>query len=273
MRIVLYVVFSYAFWCVFLYFYQNRMIFLPHFAPAPLSGPGSKDILVTKLDLEKGGQVESWFFPAPGASAEHPAPVLVFFHGNAELIDYQDSLVAGYHQLGCSVLLPEFRGYGRSAGTPSQDALLADNTRFYDALVKQDNVDKDRIVFHGRSLGGGPAFDLAAHRRPAAVIVESTFSSIVAMARKYLIPDCLARHPFRNDRVIAELDAPVLILHGTADRIIPARHGRKLRELARDAEYVEFNAGHNDFPGEGNLQAYWNAIETFLTKRGILRPR
>ena len=265
-----YVLLAYVCWCVLLYFYQSRMIFLTGLTPPPLRGPPSDDVAVTRIAVGKAGYVESWFFPAPSAHAQDRAPVVIFFHGNAELIDYQDSVIDGYRRLGCSVLLPEYRGYGRSAGTPSQKALLADSLRFYEALIEREDVDRRRILYHGRSLGAGPAFDLARHHKPAAVVVESAFSSIVSMGRKYLVPAFLARHPFRNDRVIAQLDAPVLIFHGSADRIIPATHGRRLHDLARDAEYIEFDAGHNNFPGEGNREAYWNAIESFLTRNGVI---
>ena len=264
-----YLAIGYALWCAFLYLCQDRMIFLPHAAAAPLPEPPD-GVERLALPLDRGGVVEAWFHPAPGASPETPAPAVVFFHGNAELIDHQADIVAGYRRMGVSVLLPEYRGYGRSAGKPSQTVILQDNLRFLELLAQRPDVDPRRIVYHGRSLGGGPAFDLAAHRKPAALVAESTFASVASMARKYLIPTLLAKHPFRNDRVVKELDIPLLILHGNRDRVIPPRHGRKLKALARDARYVEYDAGHNDFPGEGNEQAYWQAVQSFLKEASVL---
>ena len=263
-----YVIAAYVFWCAFLYVYQDRMIFLPHMTAAPLSGP-PEGVEPIRIDLDRGGMVEAWFHPAPGASKDRPAPVVVFFHGNAELIDFQDEIVSGYRRLGVSVLLPEYRGYGRSGGKASQKNILRDNLRFHERLIEREDVDADRIIYHGRSVGGGPAFDLAARRKPAAVVAESTFSSVTSMAAKYLVPTLLCKHPFRNDLVIPELDVPVLIFHGTRDHVISVRHGRKLKKLARNAEYVEFTAGHNDFPGEGNQEAYWQAVRDFLSKNGV----
>jgi len=266
-RLVGYVAAAYIAWCAVLYFYQDKMIFPADMAPPPGPAAVRSTVPVTRLqlDLETGGRVEAWYIPAPEVSLENPGPAVVFFHGNAEIIDYQDHIVGGYRRLGCSMLLPEYRGYGRSAGKPSEKALVADAVRFYDQLVTREDVDASRIVFHGRSLGGGVAAQLAARRKPAALILESTFRSLAIMAHEYFVPSFLARHPLRTDRVVPEIDVPLLILHGANDTIIPVTHGRKLRDLAPPGTiYVEYDCGHNDFPGRGNRDAYWNQIAKFL---------
>jgi fermentation-respiration switch protein FrsA (DUF1100 family) len=259
----------YVAWCTMLFFYQGRLIFPAGMAPPPLpTAPDSA--VVERLELDGGGQVESWFMPAPGISPARPGAAVVFFHGNAELIDYQDTIIRDYHALGCSVLLPEYRGYGRSAGSPSEAGIVADAVRFYDLLIERGDVDRARIVMHGRSLGGGVAAQVAARRKPAALILESTFTSVAAMAHGYGVPRFLARHPFRTDRVLVELDIPVLIFHGTQDTIIPVRHGRKLSALHPGVTYIEYDCGHNDFPGRANAHAYRLAIRDFLLHAGII---
>jgi len=277
-----YVIAAYIVWCLLLYFQQDRMIFPRHMTAAPLAGPPAPATVVVRLPLAKGGYVESWFLPATAAGAETGlrvvarfgaqarAPVILFFHGNGELIDYQDFIVENYRRLGCSVLLPEYRGYGRSSGRPSQDAVVADAVRFYDEIVKRDDVDASRIVFHGRSLGGAVAAALAEHRRPRALILESSFASVAGMSRRYLVPSFLLKHPFRTDRLVAESELPMLIFHGSNDRIVPPSHGRRLRDLARNGRYIEYQCGHNDFPGVGNGERYWQAIEDFLHDMDIL---
>jgi hypothetical protein len=270
-RFGVYLVVIYAAWCVALYVKQDGILFPSDLAPSPM--PGEKYDLSTtvlKRPLPAGGEVVAWFIPCAPARAGRPAPLIVFCHGNAELIDYQDHVVQGYLGLGCSVLLPEYRGYGRSAGTPSQDAITDDVRYFLDEALRRPDVDAARIVYHGRSLGGGPASQLALHHKPAALVLESTFTSVAGMARKYLAPSFLARHPFRNDDVVTALDVPVLVMHGTHDDIIPVAHGRKLAALARDGVLVEFDCAHNDFPGDSGVDRYWEEIRRHLVRAGVI---
>lgn len=258
---------TYLAWWVVLYNVQDSMLFPRKFAP-PAAVKTRFEASVMTVPIQ-GGTVEAWFVPSDAAKAGKPGPVVVFFHGNAELIDYQDSMVAGYRRLGYSLLLPEFRGYGRSAGEPSQEGIGQDMVAFYDQLVQRPDVDKQRIVFHGRSLGGGVAADLAAKRTPAAMILESTFGSVASMAWGFAAPPLLVKHPFRTDRVLAKFDKPLLIFHGSDDDLIPVAQGRRLRDAANGkARYIEYPCKHNDFPGVGNYEKYWGEIGAFLGTLG-----
>ena len=104
------------------------------------------------------------------------------------------------------VLLPEYRGYGRSAGSPSQRAITEDLIAFYDLLARRPEVDAQRVVFHGRSLGGGAVCDLARHRKPAAVILMSTFTSMKRMAPRYLVPGFMVERS--SDRELQKIWPP-----------------------------------------------------------------
>jgi len=245
-------------------------LFPADMAPEPMPMLYNAKTVEIKLDIEDGGQVVAWLAPAPGLTSDNPAPVAIFFHGNAEIIDHQHTVVEGYQRLGCAILLPEYRGYGRSDGKPSEEAIVGDAVRFCDELIKRPDVDSGRIVIHGRSLGGGPAAQLAARFPCKALILESTFSSAAAMAHKYGAPACLARNPFRTDRVLNTFDLPTLIFHGTRDDIIPVAHGRRLRDLARNGTYIEYDCKHNDFPGRDNEEAYWNEIAHFLSRTRVI---
>lgn len=260
----------YVAWCVTLYFYQDTMLFPADLAPAPTAVRYDRTTEELRVDIGGGEHAIAWFMPALARDSGKLAPLVIYFHGNAEIIDYQSTVVEGYRKLGCSVLLPEYRGHGRSGGKPSEKGILADAVRFFNEIVKRPDVDSSRVVMHGRSLGGGPAAQLAGARRPRALILESTFTSVAVMARGYLAPQFLAQNPFRTDRVLAGLDVPVLIFHGTHDDIIPVWHGRALRDLAQNGVYVEYDCRHNDFPGDANEDAYWNEIAGFLKRAGVI---
>jgi fermentation-respiration switch protein FrsA (DUF1100 family) len=145
--------------------------------------------------------------------------------------------------------------------------------RFYDLMSRRPEVDKTRIVFHGRSLGGAVAADLARQRKPAAIILESTPASVAAMAWRYLAPPCLVASPYRTDRVLPTLAAPILLMHGRNDEIIGVANGRRLHEVAPGSVYLEFNGGHNDMVGPGEEQRYERAVADFLRGAGILSAR
>ncbi len=277
---------GYVAWCALLYARQDAMIF-----PRDVAGPGGPASAIPfggarwTIDLEEGGTVEAWFLPAdampfrpshgrkpaddglvPAAPTRRPA--VIYAHGNAELIDDCLDVARQYTQWGVHVLLPEFRGYGRSGGAPSEAAIKADLLRFHDRLAARAEVDPQRIFYHGRSLGGAVVAGLAEARRPAVLILESTFTSLIPFCHRYGVPAFLCRHPFRTDRVVGALDCPILLFHGTTDDIIPAWHGRRLHALAPRSEFHEMPSGHNDFPGD--FEAFWRHVARFLERHGLL---
>lgn len=259
---MVYLILGYLLWCGAFYFSQRKILFPVDLTPRPTPPPANVEVIRLAT---AAGEVEAWFAPAPGASSERPAPLVIYFHGNGELISEQERMVDGYHDLGFSVLLPEYRGYGNSAGKPSQAAIAEDATAFYDLIVKRPEVDGARIVYHGRSLGGGVAAQLASQRKPKAMVLESTFASVTGMALRYGIPPFIVTNPFRTDLVLRGLDVPVLILHGTRDTVIPVRNGRALAGIAGErGKYVEYPCGHNDFPGFDREEDYWREIEARL---------
>ena len=168
------------FWTL-LYLFQDQMIFPRSAAPSPLGQIPYPNAVVMETD-HQDGRTEAWFIPAPNASAANPAPVVLCFHGNAEIIDYQDWFVQNYTDMGFSLLLIEYRGYGRADGIPSESGILKDSLEFHRQLLERDDVDPSKIIYHGRSLGGGVAAALAAERPPKAMILQSTFSSMASMA-------------------------------------------------------------------------------------------
>jgi fermentation-respiration switch protein FrsA (DUF1100 family) len=270
-RLVIVAVAMYTIWLLMLLALQRAMIF-----PGAGSSPGEPDEAalsaagITRWWLDTDvGRVEAWYAQGDQVSADAPGPAVIFAHGNAEYIDGYGHLMSVWKAMGVSVLLLEFRGYGRSAGAPSQDAITQDAVQFYDRLAARPEVDPSRIIFQGRSLGGGVVCDLATQRPPAALILMSTFSSVARMARSYLVPRFLVRHPFDNVAALTDFARPVLIVHGTHDRMIPVSHARELVKVAHDAALVEYDCDHNDCPPDWGV--FWDEVSRFLRAAGLLK--
>ncbi len=247
---------------------QRAMIFpreYPRQVPAALSTPG-----LERLWLETPeGRIEAWVLPGDGVDAEHSGPAVVFGHGNAELIDHWPDALAPYRRLGVSVVLPEYRGYGRSAGRPSESAISDDLALLQTRLRAHPLIDSTRIVFHGRSLGGGAVCTMLDRFPPRALVLESTFTSIPDLAAAMYVPPFLIVDRFDSAAAIERYDGPLLVFHGTRDTIVPADHGRRLAELRPAAsELVLYDVGHNDLPPRD--ADYWARIERFLRRAGVL---
>lgn len=248
-----------ATWWIFAFLGQRSMLFPRGYASAPHAMPvGGREVWIDSPE----GKVEAWFLPGEGVTPGKPGPAVLFAHGNGEIVGDDTDILDGYRALGVSVLACEYRGYGRSAGSPSKDAIGEDFVKFYDALVKMPEVDSKRVVFHGRSLGGGAVCALSELRPPAALVLESTFTSVRSMAGRMGLPGFLMRDPFDNEAAVARFDGPVLVLHGTEDRVVPFQQGQALARAAQHSTFVEYKCGHNDLPPDP--AAYWFEIAVFL---------
>jgi pimeloyl-ACP methyl ester carboxylesterase len=247
-----------AYW-VLLFVLQRSMAFpAPSVSSAP---PRPNDVKAIWLE-SAAGRTEAWFLPPPDARTG-PAPLVVFAHGNGELIDYWPSELDVLRHWGAGVLLVEFPGYGRSAGSPSQRSIQSVFEAAFDWAVKEPAVDSTRIILYGRSIGGGAVAGLSETRPAAALILESTFSSLSAMASAYMAPSILVRDRFDNVASVTRFKGPKLILHGEHDTIIPTAHGRRLAAAA-GVELQLMPCGHNDCPRP------WGIIGKFLRQHGLI---
>ena len=243
----------------------QRLLLFPRHAVREVPAPQIAELDTLHIETDEG-EVEAWFLPGRGVSVDHPGPLVIFAHGNAEVIDHWAEKLQPYRARGMSVLLAEYRGYGRSAGDPSQAEIVGDYVRFYDLALERSDVDPQRVVFHGRSLGGGVVCGLARERSPAALILQSTFTS-VADASPWWAWSALSLDPFDNLACVSELDAPLLVIHGREDTLIPVSHAERLHAAADDATLVLYDAGHNDLPPSNT--AYWADIDAFLSASGL----
>lgn len=212
------------------------------------------------------GEVDAWYLPPFEQSGSFPA--LVFGHGNGELIDHWVRGLDEFRRWGMGVMLVEYPGYGKSEGTPSEATIREGMARGYDVLVSRPGVDPGRVVGYGQSLGGGAVCALARERPLAALVLQSTFTSLRPIARSFLLPSFLLVDVFDNGEVLERFDGPVLLLHGNADDLIPPAHARELAQRARDARLHLYDCGHGCW--QPAALPLYRDIRAFLEEEGIL---
>ncbi|MBW1890144.1 MAG: alpha/beta hydrolase [Deltaproteobacteria bacterium] len=240
----------------------RRLVFQPHKIQSVPTFPADVPHLERFWLKTEQGDVEWWLFEGNGVDSSHPGPAVLMAHGNRELIDFFLNRAEAYQRMGFTVLLGEYRGYGRSAGTPSRKRIASDFRRFYDHLISLPTVDSKRIVFHGRSLGGSVLSELSRHRPPAAIIVESTFMSIKAMAHG--APELLLSDNYDTVSALLAYLGPVLIIHGTMDNVVPVKHALEMKKHIPTAELILYDCGHSDGPPDWEM--YWKNITEFLDR-------
>lgn len=245
-----------------LMYFGQRVIMYP--APAAVPPPLADRAEVVSLTLP-AGTVEALFLP-PSVGRATPAPLMIFAHGNGELADYWIDAFGPPRSWGWNVLLLEYPGYGRSEGSPSEASISTAALAAYDWARDDPRVDTAAIVAYGRSLGGGAVTQIAAARPLAALILESSFTSVRPLAARMLMPGPLVRDQFDNLSALKDYRGPMLVVHGAHDDIIPVSHGRALAAAVPGASFHEVQCGHNDCPRP------WAAISAFLASNRLLAP-
>lgn len=188
------------------------------------------------------GRARGVFLPGPAA----PAPVLLYFHGNGEVIEDNLQRFGAVRALGVHVFLLELPGYAGADGVASFDSLTEASVAAYDWLAQQPQVDRSRIVAVGRSIGGAPAAELSRHRPLAALVLLSTFASTADLALDHFLPGWLALDPFDSAARVREFPRAVLVMHGDSDTVVPVAHGRKLAAASPRTHWHGEACGHND---------------------------
>ena len=177
---------------------------------------------------------------------------LLWFHGNAGSLEHRYEDLRGLVAAGLEVLVVDYRGYGRSTGSPSEEGLYLDARASLDYLESELGTDPGRVVLLGRSLGGAVAVELATERKVRGVVIESSFTSLADMAKRvvrWFPAHWFAKSEFGTEERLVTLTVPVLLFHGTADEVVPFDHGETLAAAGAglDLEFVPVEgAGHND---------------------------
>ena len=230
--------------------FQERIAFPAPRGPLPNPADrGLPDGERVRVSTSDGVELAGWFLPpaqplAPGARA----PALIWLYGNAETMGDLAPIVRDLRPPATALLILDYRGYGVSGGQPTEAGLYRDALAAWEFLLRRPDVDPDRIAVYGRSLGSVPALYLATERPVCAVVLDSPFTSAREMARRHyrLIPPFVLRLSMDNLERARRLDAPLLVLAGTADGIVPFDMGRRIAEAAAGEMVAIEGAGHND---------------------------
>ncbi len=248
-----------------LYFGQRGIMYFPDTTRRPPASVGLPQAEEVELKTSDGERLVAWHV-APRAGK----PIVLYFQGNGGGLDLRAHRFAALVSDGLGLLAMNYRGYGGSSGRPSEEGLLRDAAAAHDFAAARYGA--DRIVLWGESLGTGVAVALAAERPVARVLLESPFTSAAAIAASvyWFVPVRVLMHDqFHSDRRIANVTAPVLVLHGERDTVVPIRFGEQLYALVRaPKQFVRLPAaGHNDHDAHGALEA----VRPFLNE-GALKP-
>ena len=240
---------------------EHDLIFFPtrvHAADPSAFGLEAEDLRISAAD---GTPLHGWWLRGAGDR------VLVWYHGNAgNIADRLDNARLFVERLGVNIVLVDYRGYGRSGGTPDEPGLYLDGLAIHDTVTDR-GVSPDRIVLFGRSLGSAVAVEVARRRPVGAVVLESAFRSLPAMARDHYwyVPEFVIRTRLDTESKIASIRAPKLFLHGTDDQIVPVAHGHALFARALEPKRLHLIEGatHNDTHLVGG-RAYLDVWGEFL---------
>lgn len=241
------------------YAFQRHLVFHPS---VERSNPASFNLnKVTEVTLETPDKERliAWYAPA-----RFGQPTILYFHGNAGTLAQRAERMRLYTDAGYGVLMLAYRGFSGSTGAPSEARIISDADLAYDHLIKRGLV-PENIVLYGESLGTAVAVQVGAHRKVKAVILESPFSSVTDIGQDtypFLPVRWLLEERFESIRYIQQINAPLLVLHGERDRVVPLHFGKALFSAARSPKTAHFvpEGNHYDLYEHGA----WRRIQSFI---------
>jgi len=262
MSVVLYAVIVGAAWLG-----QRHLMYAPNATREPPAAKGLAGVEEQVLTAPDGARLIAWRAPARDGR-----PTILYLHGNAGNLASRADRFQRYQRQGFGMMMLSWRSYSGSTGRPTEVDNVADAILAYDSLVAS-GVSPGELVVYGESLGSGVAIQLAGERRVAALVLDAPYTSIVDVALlsyPYLPVRPLLIDRYESDRHIAKVTAPVLILHGERDSVVPARMGRALYELVRSEKKLEIfpDGGHIDLDGYGAVDVVTRWIDQVVTTRG-----
>ena len=248
---------------------QRRLMYFPTDGVPAAREVGLTGVEPVTFETTDGIALSGWFLAASGSS---PRVTVLVFNGNAGNRAHRGPLAAALHEQGLQVLLIDYRGYGGNSGTPTENGLALDSRAARAYLAGRPDVDTSRLVYFGESLGTAVAVDLAAEYPPAALVLRSPFTSMTDLGRHhypFLPVRLLLRDRFAAIDQIQRVRAPLLVIAGGHDRIVPIDNSRRLYDTATAPKtlLVLPNADHNDhalLAGDEMIQAIVRFLQPLM---------
>jgi fermentation-respiration switch protein FrsA (DUF1100 family) len=243
-----------------LYLFQRKLLYLPDTQRPDMAHLGIAGLRAVEIETTDGLRLLAWYLPPPG-----DRPVVAYFHGNGGNLGYREARMIQFAAARFGALFLEYRGYGGNPGSPTEDGLYTDARAALDFLAAQ-GIDPARLVLYGESLGTGVAVRMASERPVGALVLEAPYSSIadVAAQRYWFVPArLLLKDKFDAMAHIGAVRAPILVLMGARDVIVPPKFARALFDAAPEPKelWLAPDGGHEDLRQHGGLDATVAFIE------------
>lgn len=261
LRVSVIVGIAYAMAAGYMYINQRSFIFIPTGELSTPEDKGLAAVTVETVPMSDGTQVTVW----RAEPAARGAPTVLYFHGNSANVSARWKRFKQILDSGFGLYAPSYRGYAGSQGSPSEDALISDGLEHFDRMASSGTP----VVVHGESLGSGIAAAVAAERpQTDLVVLEAPYTALIDMAADrypWLPVDLLMKDPMPTRDRVGKIAAPVLIVHGTEDRVIPVEHGRRLFEYAKPPKQLVIveGGGHSTLWSNG----LWDAVLSAWAQR------
>lgn len=266
LKLLLVLAAGYGFILAIVYVMQDRMLYLPNVPGRTLTVTPAvarmdyEDVFIETAD---GVTLHGWFIAGPGPR------VLLFFHGNAGNISHRLESIRQFRNLGLSVLIIDYRGYGQSEGRTTETGIYRDADAAWHYLTEIRGVRPEDVVIFGRSVGASVAARLATQQRPLALIVESSFTSVPDIAQEiypWLPARWLSRLSHATRDYVRDVRCPVLVVHSRDDEIVPFHHGEAIFAAAPEPRSMLVLRGSHNDAYLRDEQAYLDGLREFLTR-------
>jgi len=266
-KILAYVIGAYVALSLYIYFMQSSLIFYPNMPGRNLvATPENIGLSYQNVELvtEDNIKLHGWFIPNKNAKA-----TLLFFHGNAGNISHRLDSIEIFHRMELNVFIIDYRGYGQSKGKITEKGTYRDAEAAWNYLNHIQGTNRKQIIIFGRSLGASIATWLASKHTPAALIIESGFTSVPSMGQRlypFLPVRWLTYFKYNTKQYVKKISCPVLVVHSKHDDIIPYDEGREIFDAAHEPkQFLEMRGGHNNgFIISGSV--YVEGLRSFINE-------